>query len=102
MLDLALREQFDRMLFSVLLGLVVTPLWLLSVRIGGRKLWRRILEATVQLLLVLAAVGGLGVGTSLSLRGWVFIGFGFGLFTSVALVRGIDPPWQEFRRRRRN
>lgn len=102
MLDIALPEQFDRLLFTVLVGLVIGPLWLLAVQIGGRRLWRTALEVTLELLIVLVTVLALAVGTSLSLRAWVLLGLFGGVLVSVTLLRGIHPPWQEFRRQRRN
>lgn len=102
MVDLALEEQLRRMLYALLLGLVVGPLWLTAVRIGGRRLWRRLAEALLEALIVLGTVTALAVGTSFSLRAWVFIGFGAGVGISLGLLRGIRPPWQELRPRRRN
>lgn len=101
MLDLALPEQFDRLLFALLLGLVLSPMWLLAIRIGGRVLWRKALEIVLEVLLVALCVLALAIGTSFSLRAFVFIGFGVGLFVGVALLRGIRPPWEEFHRKRR-
>lgn len=102
MVDLALGEQLRRMLFALLLGLILGPLWLAAIRIGGRRLWRRALEFVLEALIVLIAVVGLAVATSFSLRAWVFIAFGAGVGSSLGLLRGIGPPWQEFRPRRRN
>jgi hypothetical protein len=101
-IDLPLFEQIDRMLFSVLVGMCVVPLWHLIAILGRRRgIWRMLLEAFLMFLLSIFAAAALLLGTLGDLRAYVFVGFALGLGAALALLGILRTPWQEYRRRRR-
>ena len=103
MIDLPLMEQFDRLLWAVLVGLALVPLWRLTTLLGRRRgVWRALAEALGLTLLSLAACAALFIGTSGDLRGYSFLGLMIGVLTSSALLGVLGVPWQESQRRRRS
>ena len=102
MIDLPLLEQFDRLLWAVLVGLAVVPLWQLTILLGRRRgvLWASA-EALGLTILCLLAGGVLFVGTLGDLRGYCLVGLMAGVVASCALLGSFRAPWQESRRRRR-
>lgn len=102
MIDLPLLEQVDRMLWAILVGTLVVPLWQLVALIGKRRgLWRAVLEICVLLLLSGLCAGALFVGTLGDLRAYVFVGFVLGAGISVGLLGLLRMPWQESRHKHR-